>query len=85
MYLNANDHDNDTGSSYERDVTTYVETSDNNGTFELTMDEWTIEDAARGLADVSRYGHILYSTLVHLSKLLLVTITNIFSQIRHLN
>ena len=47
LYLHANDHDNDSGfSSHERDITTIVETTENNGTsFELTLDEWTIDEA----------------------------------------
>ena len=53
IYLNANDHDSDSGNSYgNRDVTTYVEANDNNGTtFELTFEEWSLEEAARRLED----------------------------------
>ena len=58
LSLRANDHDNDYEddnpgfSGSDNDVTSYVETNDSGGTsYELTLEEWSIENAARNLEE----------------------------------
>ena len=72
LHLTSRDHDNPSGfSGYHTDVTTFLETTDDSGTsFELDLEEWSLEDAARNLQEgeftktfVPDYTHVAFDTI----------------------